>query len=99
VASLLPALVRPFDVAVAAYGPEPLREATEAAGARFIPLRHVRRPISVWRDLAARARLAVLLRRERPDIHHASSSKAGVLGRLAAVLARDPVRIFPVHAG
>jgi len=97
VASLLPALVRPFDVAVAAYGPGPLRQATEAAGARFIPLRHVRRPISVWRDVAGLAELALLLRRERPDVLHVSSSKAGVLGRLAGVLARVPVRIFTVH--
>ena len=97
VASLLPALVHRFDVAVAAYGPGPLRQATEAAGARFIPLRNVRRPISLWRDLAGLAELALLLRRERPDILHASSSKAGVLGRLAGVLARVPVRIFTVH--
>ena len=97
VASLLPALVAHFDVAVAAHGSGPLREAAEAAGARFLPLRNVRRPISPWRDLAGLFELARLLRRERPDILHASSSKAGVLGRLAAVLARVPVRIFTVH--
>jgi glycosyltransferase involved in cell wall biosynthesis len=97
VASLLPALVTHFDVAVAAHGAGPLREAAEAAGARFLPLRNVRRPISLWRDPAGLVELVRLLRRERPDIVHAGSSKAGVLGRLAAVLAGVPVRIFTVH--
>jgi glycosyltransferase involved in cell wall biosynthesis len=97
VASLLPALVGRFDVAVAAHGSGPLREAAEAAGVRFIPLQSVRRPISPWRDLAGLLELARLLRRERPDILHASSSKAGVLGRLAGFVARVPVRIFTVH--
>jgi glycosyltransferase involved in cell wall biosynthesis len=97
VAALLPGLVRDFDVAVAAYGSGPLREATAAHGVRFIPLQHVRRPISPWRDVAGLAELVRLLRRERPDILHASSSKAGVLGRLAAVLAGVPIRIFTVH--
>jgi glycosyltransferase involved in cell wall biosynthesis len=97
VAALLPALVREFQVTVAAYGPGPVREAAAAAGARFVPLRHVRRPISPWRDLAGLVELVRLLRRERPDILHANSSKAGVLGRLAAVLAGVPIRIFTVH--
>jgi glycosyltransferase involved in cell wall biosynthesis len=97
VAALLPGLARDFDVAVAAYGPGPLREAAAANGIRFIPLRHVRRPVSPWRDPLGLAELVRLLRRERPDILHASSSKAGVLGRLAALLAGVPIRIFTVH--
>ncbi|HET9323356.1 MAG TPA: glycosyltransferase family 4 protein [Gaiellaceae bacterium] len=96
VAALLPAL-HGFDVAVAAHGAGPLREAAEAAGVRFLPLRRLQRPISPWRDLAAVIELTRLLRRERPDIVHASSSKAGVLGRLAAALARVPIRIFTAH--
>ena len=90
VASLLPVLVERFDVVVAAHGPGPLRTAAEEAGVRFVALRHVRRPISPWRDLAGFLELVRLLRRERPDILHASSSKAGVLGRLAAGGHRRP---------
>jgi glycosyltransferase involved in cell wall biosynthesis len=97
VAALLPGLRRNFDVVVAAYGPGPVREAAAENGARFIPLRHVRRPISPWRDPVGLLELVRLLRRERPDILHASSSKAGVLGRLAALLAGVPIRIFTVH--
>jgi len=97
VASLLPALAGSFEITVAAHGPGPLREAARAAGARFVPLRHVRRPVNPWRDLLGLLELVALLRRERPHILHASSSKAGVLGRLAAWLAGVPIRIFTVH--
>jgi glycosyltransferase involved in cell wall biosynthesis len=97
VAALLPALAGRFDVSVAAYGLGPLREAAATTGAHFIPLRHVRRAVNPFRDVAGLVELARVLRRERPDIVHASSSKAGVLGRLAAVLAGVPVRIFTAH--
>ena len=97
VASLLPALAGRFDVTVAAHGQGPLREAARAAGVRFVPLRHVRRAINPWRDLLGLLELLMLLRRERPHILHASSSKAGILGRLAGWLAGVPIRIFTVH--
>jgi glycosyltransferase involved in cell wall biosynthesis len=97
VASLLPALTDRFDVAVAAHGMGPLREAAIGSGARYIPLQHVRRPISPVRDLLGLIELVRLLRRERPEIVHASSSKAGVLTRLAAGLVGVPIRVFTVH--
>jgi glycosyltransferase involved in cell wall biosynthesis len=83
VANLLPGLAGRFDVMVAAHGDGPLREAAGAAGARFVPLRHVRRPLHPLRDLLGLLELVVLMRRAAPDIVHANSSKAGVLGRLA----------------
>lgn len=97
VASLLPALTDRFDVAVAAHGDGPLRTVATAVGVRFVPLRHVRRPLSLWRDVLGLLELLRLLRRERPHIVHLNSAKAGVLGRLAAGLARVPIRIYTVH--
>jgi glycosyltransferase involved in cell wall biosynthesis len=97
VAALLPALAREHDVIVGAHGGAFVREAAERSGVEFVHLEHLRRPISPWRDLRGFAELYRLLRRERPDLLHASSSKAGVIGRLAAVAARVPVRIFTVH--
>jgi glycosyltransferase involved in cell wall biosynthesis len=94
---LLPALCEQFDVTVAASGPGPLCEAAERAGAGYVALRHVGRRLSPWRDVLGLVELYRLCRRIRPEIVHANSSKAGVLGRLAASLARVPVRIFTVH--
>ncbi len=97
VASLLPALAPRFDVVVAAHGDGPLRTAARDAGVRFVALRHVRRPIDPARDLRGLLELVALMRRERPDVVHCNSSKAGILGRLAATIAGVPVRIFTVH--
>jgi glycosyltransferase involved in cell wall biosynthesis len=97
VATLLPGLTAEFDVTVAAHGSGPLRDAAHAAGVPFVQLEHMRRAISPWQDTLALVELVRLCRRVRPDIVHAHSSKAGALGRLAAALARAPVRIFTVH--
>jgi glycosyltransferase involved in cell wall biosynthesis len=97
VALLLPGLVGQFEVTLAAHGSGPLRGAAEAAGVRYVELRHVRRPIEVWHDGLALVELVRLCRHVRPDVVHANSSKMGVLGRLAAWLAGVPVRILTVH--
>lgn len=97
VTSLLPALTERYDVTVAAWGPGPLRAAAEEAGATYVPLRHVRRALHPVHDVLGLLELVRLIRRVRPHIVHTNSSKAGVLGRLAAAVARAPVRIFTVH--
>jgi glycosyltransferase involved in cell wall biosynthesis len=97
VASLLPALADEYDVVAGAHGGAFVREAAERSGIEFVHLEHLRRPISPWRDLRGFVELYRLLRQQRPDVLHASSSKAGVIGRLAALAARVPVRIFTVH--
>jgi glycosyltransferase involved in cell wall biosynthesis len=97
VASLLAPLADRFDVAVAAHGDGPLRDAARAAGVRFVPLRQVRRPLSLWRDVLGLLELLALLRREQPHIVHVNSAKASALGRLAAALARVPIRVYTVH--
>jgi glycosyltransferase involved in cell wall biosynthesis len=96
VAELAGALSADYDVVVAAHGDGPLKAAVEAAGARYVPLRWVRRAVG-WRDVAGLLELVALFRRERPAAVHLNSSKIGLLGRLAAWVARVPVRIFTVH--
>ena len=97
VATLVPALVERYDVTVAAYGPGTFGNAVENAGATYVPLRHVRRALSPWRDALGLVELILLCRRARPQIVHANSSKAGILGRLAAALTGVPIRLFTVH--
>ena len=83
-------LVGQFDVTVAAHGAGPLTDLARSAGADAVELVHVRRPVSP-RDVLGLAELVALMRRLEPHVVHASSSKAGVLGRIAARLAGVPV--------
>lgn len=55
------------------------------------------RHISPLSDLRAVWHLVRLLREERPDIVHTHTSKAGVLGRVAAWIAGIPVTIHTPH--
>lgn len=55
------------------------------------------RPISPWKDLCALWTLAGILRTTRPAIVHTHTSKAGVLGRVAAWLAGVPVVVHTPH--
>ncbi|MEO8427925.1 MAG: glycosyltransferase family 4 protein [Verrucomicrobiota bacterium] len=55
------------------------------------------RPIHPWKDLLALRDLAVIFRRDSPDIVHTHSGKAGILGRLAAHRARVPIIVHTIH--
>lgn len=55
------------------------------------------REISWLEDIVALWKLYKILVRERPDIVHTHTAKAGTLGRIAAVLARVPIRIHTFH--
>ena len=68
-----------------------------AAGARVEPIR-MQRAIRPGRDGQALLALLGLMRRERFDVVHAHSSKAGVLGRLAARLSGVPAVVYTPNA-
>ena len=55
------------------------------------------RSVKVGGDIKAFWSLVRLLRAERPDIVHTHTAKAGVLGRLAAIVARVPIRVHTFH--
>jgi glycosyltransferase involved in cell wall biosynthesis len=55
------------------------------------------RRITPFRDVGALFRTWRSLRRTRPEIVHAHTPKGGLLGTIAAWLARVPVRIYHIH--
>ena len=57
----------------------------------------MRRSISPSADLASLRRLIAIMRRERFDVVHLHSSKAGFLGRLAAALAGRSAVVYSPH--
>jgi glycosyltransferase involved in cell wall biosynthesis len=55
------------------------------------------REIRWWDDAVAFWKLLLLIRRERPDIVHTHTAKAGMLGRVAAWLAGVPLVVHTFH--
>jgi glycosyltransferase involved in cell wall biosynthesis len=55
------------------------------------------REIRWWDDVVAFWKLLVLIRRERPDVVHTHTAKAGMLGRVAAWLAGVPLVVHTFH--
>ncbi len=79
---------------ISAPGPEvPI---VQAAGIRYIPV-PMTRTFTPLADLAALLRLYGVMRREQFTIVHTHTPKAGLLGQLAARLARTPIIVNTVH--
>jgi glycosyltransferase involved in cell wall biosynthesis len=69
----------------------------ESSGLRAITIDELRRavhPVTDWRCLKALTRL---LKDEGCDVVHTHSSKAGILGRMAAHRARTPLIVHTIH--
>ena len=82
-----------FDVTViSSPGPE-LDETARREGVRVIAV-PMEREISPRADALALARLVRVLRTLRPEIVHASTAKAGLLGMLAAASLGVPARVY-----
>ena len=90
-------LPKDYDVTVAAGGNGILVQKLKAKSVRVVPIQSLTRDIEVASDLKAMWELYKLFRKERPDIVHLNSSKAGGLGALAARFAGVRHIIFTVH--
>lgn len=90
-----------YDVALItgpALGPEgELEERARRNGVNLIIVPEMRRELHPWRDCRTLCRLVALIRQMRPHIVHTHSSKAGILGRLAARIASAPVVVHTIH--
>ncbi|MCI5980004.1 MAG: glycosyltransferase family 4 protein [Muribaculaceae bacterium] len=78
-------------VAVSSPGPE-LQEVEKREGCRTIAV-PMQRHISPMSDLKSLWRMTWVMHRERPDIVHTMTPKAGLICMISAWLARVPVRI------
>ncbi|MBX3463117.1 MAG: glycosyltransferase [Planctomycetes bacterium] len=67
------------------------------AAAGWVVLPHLRRGLAPWRDVRAGQALRHLLRRVRPDVVHTHTSKAGWLGRRAAMRCGVPWIVHTFH--
>ncbi len=79
-------------------GPEgSLIEEAEKRGIKLTIIPHMRREINFFRDVLAFIELYLLIRKGKYTIVHTHSSKAGILGRLAAKIAGVKIIIHSVH--
>jgi hypothetical protein len=83
-----------------ARGEDSMAFVADSLGVDIVRIDELGREISPLRDLMATVRLARVMRRERPQILHTHTAKAGTVGRVAALLAgsrRPPIVVHTFH--
>jgi glycosyltransferase involved in cell wall biosynthesis len=85
-----------FEVILICCDDENARDSAETTGIRFIPVT-INQPITVIADIISLLRLWRKLCQLRPTIVDSHMSKPGLIGSLAAWLARVPIRIYHNH--
>lgn len=83
-----------------ARGEDSMAFVADGLGVDVVTIPELGREISPFRDVLATLRLAGLIRRERPQILHTHTAKAGTVGRAAALLAgsaRPPIVVHTFH--
>ena len=73
-----------------------LFEEANKLGITTYPLNHLKRNINPWHDMLSFFQIYNLVKKTKPDIVHLNSTKAGVIGSVAAKLAGSKV-IFTAH--
>lgn len=86
-----------YDITVACAPGGALIEKLRNESVCVVEIPQLTRLPSPWCDLRALFRLYLWMRRERFDLVHTHSTKAGLLGRLAAKLAGVPAVLFTAH--
>ncbi|MBI5195840.1 MAG: glycosyltransferase family 4 protein [Nitrospirae bacterium] len=74
-----------------------MTDLAESKGIKPVVIPELGREIGLKNDLIAFYKLYKLIKKEKPDIVHTHTAKAGTLGRQAAWLARVPVIIHTFH--
>lgn len=76
---------------------ERLMRAAQSLGARIITIPCLFRRIAPIYDFLSFLKVLGIIRREKPTIVHTHTSKAGVVGRVAALMARAPIIVHTPH--
>ena len=84
-----------FDVTLVSSHKEKLLEIANEQGVKCFPLEMTRK-ITPLQDLRSLVQLVRFLRKEQPHYVHSHTPKAGIIGMLAAYIARVPVRMHTV---
>jgi glycosyltransferase involved in cell wall biosynthesis len=86
-----------FEATVVLGGNGELKDKLEARDIHTITISSLQRDIALWSEIKAFLKLVQAIRKEKPDILHTNSSKAGALGALAGRLTQIPKIIFTAH--
>lgn len=86
-----------FDVVVAFGTNGILKKRLSDAGIRTVTIKSLERNLSITRDIQSFIELLRFFKKERPDIVHLNSSKAGALGAIASRLTKIHKIIFTAH--
>jgi glycosyltransferase involved in cell wall biosynthesis len=86
-----------FDVSIAVGGEGALIEMLQNEGFKVHQLKHLKRDISFFDEVKTFFALLRIIKKEKPDVLHINSSKAGVLGGLAGRVCRVPKIVFTAH--
>lgn len=81
-----------YEVVALASPDADLEELGKREGVRTIGVA-MERHVSPWKDVVSLVRLTMVMMRERPDMVHSMTPKAGLLCMMAAWLAHVPVRV------
>jgi len=84
-----------FDVTLVCSDKERLEQIANEQGVKYFPL-EITRKITPLQDLRCLIQLVRFLLQENPHFVHSHSPKAGIIGMLAAYIARVPVRMHTV---
>lgn len=86
-----------YDAMVAVGGDGALVDMIRDAGFKVHTLKNLKRDVSFFDELAAFFALCGIIKKEKPDVLHLNSSKAGFLGALAGRICGIPKVIFTAH--
>ena len=84
-----------FDVTLVSSDKEKLEEIANEQEVKYFPL-EITRKITPLQDFRCLIQLVSLLRQENPYFVHSHTPKAGIIGMLAAFIARVPVRMHTI---